>query len=45
MGVSIVREGKRKNSLDTLPRSRLLLQTKMAAAPSKPTGLENLTEK
>ena len=32
-------------SLDTLPRSRLLLQTKMAAAPSKPTGLENPTEK
>ena len=59
VGVSIVREGKRKNifpaasqlrspplgSLDTLPRSRSLLQTKMAAAPSKRTGLENPTEK
>ena len=32
-------------SLDTLPRSRSLLQTKMAAVPSKRTGLENPTEK
>ena len=32
-------------SLDTLPRSYSLLQTKMAAAPSKLTGLENPTEK
>ena len=32
-------------SLDTLPRSRSLLQTKMAAIPSKRTGLENPTEK
>ena len=32
-------------SLDTLPRSRSLLQTKMAAAPSKRIGLENPTEK
>ena len=43
VGVSIVGEG--KCSLDTLPRSRSLLQTKMAAAPSKRTGLENPTEK
>ena len=32
-------------SLDALPRSRSLLQTKMAAAPSKRTSLENPTEK
>ena len=32
-------------SLDTLPRSRSLLQTKMAAVPSKRTGLENPMEK
>ena len=32
-------------SLDTLPRSRSLLQTKMAVVPSKRTGLENPTEK
>ena len=32
-------------SLDTLPRSCSLLQTNMAAAPSKRTGLENPTEK
>ena len=32
-------------SLDTLPRPRSLLQTKMAAVPSKRTGLENPTEK
>ena len=32
-------------SLDTLPRSHSLLQTKMAAVPSKRTGLENPTEK
>ena len=32
-------------SLDTLPRSRSLLQTKMAAIPSQRTGLENPTEK
>ena len=32
-------------SLDTLPRLRSLLQTKMGAAPSKHTGLENPTEK
>ena len=31
-------------SLDILPRSRSLLQTKMAAAPSKRTSLENPTE-
>ena len=47
VGASIVREGKQKNlgSLDTLPRSYLLLQTKMEAAPSKRTGLENPTGK
>ena len=32
-------------SLDTLPRWRSILQTKMAAAPSKHTGLKNPTEK
>ena len=32
-------------SLETLPRSRLRLQTKMAAAPSKCTSLENPMEK
>ena len=32
-------------SLETLPRSRSLLQTKMVPVPSKRTGLENPTEK
>ena len=32
-------------SLDTLPRWRLRLQTKMAATPSKRTSLENPMEK
>ena len=56
VGVSIVSEGKRKTaasqlrspplgSLDTLPRSRSILQTKMVAAPSNRAGLENPTEK
>ena len=36
--------GEREWVLDTLPRSRSP-QTKMAAAPSKLTGLENPTEK
>ena len=48
VGVSVVMEGKPPpnsaplplGSLDTLPRSRSLLQTKMEAAPSKRTGLE-----
>ena len=33
------------SSLDTLPRLCSLLQTKMAATPSKRTSLENPTEK
>ena len=56
VGVSYVGEGKRRlptplpspryiHSLDTLPRLRSFLQTKVAAAPSKRTGIKNPTEK
>ena len=44
-GSGVGRHSRSLRSLDTLPRSRSLLQTKMAAVPSKRTSLENPTEK
>ena len=41
----VLQAGPLLGSLDTLPRLRSLLQTKMAAVQSKRTSLENRTEK